>query len=76
MSNPMRCNERIPIDKLGMAETYCQRKRGHDGEHSIKTNPDDPFEAAPKDVQLVLPVRLAPARDGSGGVPPVPNKDQ
>jgi hypothetical protein len=73
----MRCNARIQLDKDGQQETYCQRKQGHDGEHSIKSS-DDPFTPAPKGVQLVLSVRPAPAetepgdlRGMPGAVPPV-----
>lgn len=69
----MRCNARIQLDKNGQQETYCQRKQGHAGEHSIHpSGADDPFAPRPDGVQLVLPVRLEPARARKEDVPDVP----
>jgi hypothetical protein len=71
----MRCNERIQLDKPGQQETYCQRKRGHDGEHSVKINPNDPFAPDPADVQLVLSLRPAPAVHEPNRMPSLSNPD-
>jgi hypothetical protein len=69
----MRCNHRIQLDKNGQQETYCQRKAGHDGEHSIyASGADDPFAPRPEGVQLVLPVRIEPAKNQPGVVPDLP----
>lgn len=67
----MRCNARIPIPgSEGLAETYCQRKQGHAGEHSIRAS-DDPFTPPAKEVQPLLPMRPEAAGTEPESVPPM-----
>jgi hypothetical protein len=67
----MKCNARIQLDKNGMAETYCQRKDGHSGEHSIRI--DGAAPVGTETPQLVLPMRPAPAVSQPDDVPTVPD---